>query len=531
MWLRLLVLAGGSVVGAVLGMRAHEQARLATATPAALPSEPPVAAPADLATTAVLASPDATWRKLQTMVGGVFTLAPPTFGGVLGSFAKVPSLMTIVDGGAPAFGAADGSGRWVIAAHVVTTSQARSTLIESKMTLEPKTDGIELLHHEDVWVGLGGQYLLVGSSREAITSLGPYAYRTLPARKLPESALAATATAGALAGPARAEMLARIASTKRFLLDKDEEQRRAHGGRAPDLADPKPIVDAVESVASRYAMAITGMARADLALDIDDEGARAHVTLTPPAAGDARAFVDSFDGGGSLPLGASSADSVVTFFWLSGKPEREHAASDFAQLMTSALGTRIPAEDEAKVAASLARIAQARAGWAALSVSGGAMLGALLRLPTNDASAITQAIDGDVALAMRPTWAKWEDDASVKKIERTPGGAAITTDQGTVQAKWVAHEGEVDVAVGLDASALLAPPARTLQNDAKVAAWLHDLRGDVSWALVARPLLLESSPRSDAACVALVRRGGAIAFDVRATSLLVRKLVLSSKVL
>ncbi len=537
MWTRLGALVVASGAGAYAGMRAHE-ASLASTTEAAVVVEAAVPAPNGLAAEAVLTSPDATWRKTQTVIGGIVLLVPPTFAGVVAAYTNVPGLASVVDGGSPAYGVVGSRGEWVVAMHAITASRARSTLLgdagDSALTLDSRAGSIDVLKTSSArasFVGLAGAYVLVGSDRDAITTLGPYAYRTLPARALPTTSFAATATEAALAGPIKTALDDRVGTLRKFLVDKDQEQTDAHG-RAADLVDPKAIVAVLERIATRYASVISGMKRADVGIDVDDDGMRGHVTLTPPADGASKTFVDRIEGGGSLPLAASSSDALGTIFWRSGASERDEAAKAGAELITSALGSRIPAEDEAKLGDSFARIAHARAGWALMSVFGGATAGVSIRFPSSDPNAITAAMDADVTLATHASWTKWEQDAfGVKKIERTPDGATVSTRDLTFQAKWASQNGEASAAIGLDPAALLAPPAHALQSDAKVASWLRDLRGDVSWAAVLRPLLLESSPRSDALLVAFLRRGATIVVDARAPGLLVRKMITSSKAL
>ncbi len=499
--------------------------------------EPPVPAPPGLVGEGVVPSPDATWRKAQTSIGGVVLLAPQTFGGVLAAWARVPALTTIVDGASPAFGAMGEGGRWVVAAHVVTASRARTTLVgdagASGVTSESRVGSLDVLKAENAWLGLAGEYVLVGSDRDAIASLGPYAYRTLPTRPLPPSAAWASVDRGALSAFAKTELDARREALKKFLLDKDDEQRAAHGGRAPDLADPKPIVAALDALATEYEDRVVAMQRAELTLDVDDDGFHARLALTPPSEGEAKKWVERLEGGSTAPLATSSTDALATFFWRSDLAERERAAKGVAETLTSALGSRLPAADEAAFGESLARIAKARAGWAMVSVTSGASPGGLVRMAANDPAALTSSIESAIDLTRKPTWSKWEADAlGIKKIERTPGRgmATFAFEQGAFQASWTTRGGEVDLAAGTDAASVLASATGqiTLGSDAKVSGWLRGLHGEVVWALVARPLLVATSPRSDAALVALVHTNRDVVLDARASGVLVRQLVVSS---
>ncbi len=515
--LRLLVLVAGSAGGAYLGIRAHERALQKTEEPA-LVTEPPVDAPAGLVAEAILATPDATWKKAQTAIGGFVLLAPPTFGGILGAAAHMPALQNIVDGASPAYAVAGEGGRWVVAAHVVTPSLARSTLADAGAP-------------EGSCVRQAGNFVLVGSDCDAVATLGPYAHRTLPTKPLPPSAIGATIDHVALAGFVKREIDARRESAKKFLLYKDDEQRSAHGGREPDLADPKPLIRAIDAFALEYEEHVTSMARAEIAIDVDGDAMSAHVALFPPPSGDAKAWVDSLEGGATAPLAASADGTLASLFWRSGPDERDRAAKAFSEMLRDSIGERVPSADVAKLSDELAHVAKARAGWAILSVTAGAPPGVLARLAANDPALLTSSIDGAADLVRKPVWEKWEKDFGLAKIDHTPGRATFALDQGAIQAAWSAKGGEVDIAVGIDANAVMASatPTATLAQDPKVPAFLRDLHANVMWAFVARPLLFATSPRSDAAMIGFARERDHAVLHARATGVLVRNLFVSSK--
>src|SRR6185312_37090 len=270
------------------------------------------------------------------------------------------------------------------------------------------------------------------------------------------------------------------------------------------------------------------MEKADVALDVDDDGFHARVTLTAPHDGDVARWVESLEGGSTAALAASSQDALATIFWRSGQDDRQRAAKEMGDTLASALGTRVPAADEAKLGEILASIGNARGEWALASAQGGAQSGVLLRFASNDPAALTASIAGAIDLARKPSWAKWESDAlGVTKIDRDGDHATFTTGSAALQATWAARGGEVDFAAGLDAASVLATatPSLTLASDAKVSAWLRSLRSNVVWALVARPLLFSSSPETDALLVGLEHEGGAAVIDARASGVLVRELV------
>jgi hypothetical protein len=518
--LRLALLAVLTVCAAVLGTREGRRVRSpVVATEVVLA---PVPQPAGLIAEAVLPSPDATWRKAQQVIGGVVVLAPSTFGGLLAQAAHVPDLVTLIDGAASAFGVVDKDKHWVVAARAQSVPAARSRL----GAVAERVEDIELFGSN---VALAGGWLLVGSDRATLLALGPYAHRTLPTRELAHAMLTLRVADGALGGTVRDELERRTSEFKTFLLTKDDEQRRAHGGRAPDLADPKPVVEVVDALVRRTLDIVTALKSVEVALDVDDDGIAARVTLAPDE-GPAKAWIDSLEGGGTAPLGGSSDDALATLFWRSDMLAREEAAAWLGDLLSRALGARLPTADVAKLSELLARSARARAGWAMLSVSTGPTAGVLARLAASDAAACNGVLEEAIDVARRPGWSVWERNAlGVTKIERANGRVTFHTDETTVQAAWATQNGELDVAGGLDAASVLATatPARPLSGDAKTSAWLRSIGGDAVWVLVGRPLMLNSSPRSDAALIALI--GGHKRAELRAhvTGPIVRQLVVS----
>lgn len=517
MKLRLLVLVLGSAGGAYLGIRAHERA-IHTTEEAPQVAEPPVPAPAGLVAEAILATPDATWKRAQTSIGGFVLLAPPTFGGILGATARMPALQTIVDGASPAYAVAGDNGRWVVAAHVVTPSLARGALADAGAA-------------EGSCVRQAGSFVLVGSDCDAVTTFGPYAHRTLPTKPLQESAIWASIDHAALAGLAKSQIDTRFQALKKFLLDKDDEQRRAHAGREPDLADPKPLVAALDSLVTEYEDHLTSMARAEIAIDVDDDGMAAHVSLFPPASGDAKTWVDSLEGGATAPLATSADGTLATLFWRSGPDDRDRAARSFSETVRDAIGNRVPPAEVTKLSDELAHFAKARAGWALVSVTAGASPGILARFAVNDAPALTSSIGNVVDLARKPVWAKWEDGFGLSKIDRGASSATFTLQDGALQTAWATKGGEVDIAAGIDATAVMAAasPTATLAQDPKFVAFQRQLRANVMWAIVARPLLLATSPRSDALMLGFARERDRAVLHARTTGVLVRNLIVSSK--
>ena len=483
------------------------------------------------------------------MVGGFLVLAPPTFGGVLAAYAAEPQLAACVDGAMPAY-AALGEGDWVVASHVAGVARARDALLgvdasTSRFARDEtvKGGGLEIFRPKDetgAWVGLSREYLLIGSDRRAIEELGPYAYRTLPTKPPSTAALFATATHAGLAGWVHTTLEKRWSGARKFLLDKDEEQRKAHGGRAPDFGDPKPLVAAAGSVVDRYLVALAAMQSAEASVDIDDTGIVLHLDLTPPAGDNPAArWLGELHGGSTAPLVAQDADALVTLFWRTSPSERAATAKDAASTLAEALGDRLPASERTDLGALLSRLADKRGEWASFSFRGGVATGVVLRLAAQEPKELVPVFDQTFDLAHKPGFGTWlRDAAGVKGVKIDahefsglgPGKRARTVRDGMpIDVGWLARSDELAVGAGLDVDALLATlvPKRRYADDPVIASALGGLGAEVAWALVARPLLEGASPRSDSEIVALSKNKDRARLTVRTTGLLFRQLLAS----
>jgi len=511
------------------------------------PPEPPVEAPKNLVAEAVVATPDAIWHKAQTAVGGFLVLAPPTLGGVLAAYVGEPELAASVDGSLPAY-AALGEGDWVIAAHVASASRARELLLGAEASAprfapEAKAGALEILRPESpsgAWIGLSRAFILVAPDRRSLEELGPYAYRTLPTKPPSSAAISASATQAGLGGWLHASLEQRWGSLRKYLLDKDDEDRKAHGGRAPDFADPKGLVAALQTVVDRHLGALGAMQSAEAILDIDDAAITLRVDLTPLEGDNAAAhWLDAFHGGSTAPLAAQDADALFTLFWRTSAPERAATAKDASGTLGETLGDRVPASQRDDLAALLLGAAEQRGDWASVSFRGGAATGVIVRLAAPDPKKLLPVVDKTFDLARKPGLGGWLHDAlGVKSLtidphdfpSLGPGRRAHAAREGLqLDVGWLARGDEVDIGGGLDCDALLASlaPARRYGDDPVVASALNALGPEVAWALVGRPLSQGASPRSDAEVLGLAKDQGKARLTFRTTGLLVRQLLAS----
>src|SRR5262249_54437377 len=153
---------------------------------------------------------------------GGFGILPATLGGVVCAFGGLdPTLGPEIDGGAPVVGVvATGDGGafgWALAMKLVEPRRAKDVLVGAETArYSPKPAGTmtELAPKGGgslpvaVAIASGG-YLVIARDEADLVRLGPYAYRTMPTKPVPETGGVVVELAkGALKGP----LSARVAS-------------------------------------------------------------------------------------------------------------------------------------------------------------------------------------------------------------------------------------------------------------------------------------------------------------------------------
>ncbi|MGD0524282.1 MAG: hypothetical protein ABSE49_04010, partial [Polyangiaceae bacterium] len=191
---------------------------------AAEPVEPPVPAPPGLLAEIRVREPDAAWGRVQRGVSGAVALLPPTVGELACAFAGLDaSTARQLDGKGTAYVVlGEGKGAeafaWVAALPILDAAAASSALLVGPDGAGGgpysvrDVAGMRVLASAarplNVTVALAGGpaprgWLVLASSEDALSRLGPYAVRTLPAAPPPTetAAVVADVPASALAGP------------------------------------------------------------------------------------------------------------------------------------------------------------------------------------------------------------------------------------------------------------------------------------------------------------------------------------------
>lgn len=533
---------------------------------ATLEVEPAVPAPEGLIARGWVRGADGTWWRVQRGASGALALLPPSVGGVACALSGLDAdLAPLVDGHATAYvvvaDGGDGRLAWALALPLSEGARAARLLLDAdvaRYTARP-VGNMRVLARKDrpleVAAALAHGWLLLADDEPDLERLGPYAYRTMPTLPAPSSpaSLVLSAPSGALAGPLLRRLGSQWAEARASLLARDAEARARHGGRAPDFADPRAIVDALDAAVQRRISFFAHALAARLELDAGDDDVHADVFVTP-APGDASDGVrDATRPGDTRPLAAAPGDALLALLARDDPASRAADAGDLAAALGHALGPRLGDDDARAMRTALADWARGRGDWVAAGVSWGDAHAGWLRTPAADADAATRAVREVVELARRrpiadplATWLHLLPPslaaadvpslgkATLATFAAAPGSAGAAGAQHAAEPfgiAWTVHEGDLLVAAGDGAPARLsseAAPPRRLGDDPRTARALAALGDDATFTLLAQPLRLDPA-RADAASapavVAWGRRDGAVWAHVDLADVLLRELV------
>jgi hypothetical protein len=505
----------------------------------------------------VLATPNATWSRLQKGIGGTVGILPFTFGGLLATLAGIdPNLGQEIDGTAPAYAVLAGDPAdpaYAVAAKLVDVRRARLAFVDAegaRFTARPGEGIVELVPKgiaPPVAVGLSnGGYLIVARSSEDLKALGPYAYRTLPARRVPARAVVANVPHGAIAGKLRERAAAAWGAFRADKTAQDERMRKEHGGRAPDFADPQSILGSLDQLVQKKLALAGDLSHASIEVDVGDDDVHVAATLVPERDGPASKVFRAMHVGDAAPLLGLDADAPAALLVRDAAVERQADAAELHAAVVAALGKRLGEAESTKLRGVLQDWAHGRGDWMTVSVATSPALGVVVRAPAQNAEAAGRAVLGAVELLRTPAFKEPLEthahmrDLTIGAVEvpgfgraqvatlardearpRTPardagaptkeaavdGGAAGPKHR--VSIAWGTNGDQVRIALAEDAPPLLAAqPARTMRDlpfakaalgkidDASVVVALQGLKPD---ARAKAPVVVAWGRRDDAA--------------------------------
>ncbi len=509
--------------------------------------EAPVAAPDGLLADVFVATPNASWQRVQRGVGGTLGILPSTLGSLTCALAGLdPSLGAEIDGAALATGAIADDPKdlaWALAMKIAEPRRARDVLFESEtarysprpiagggmLLLAPKGGGRLSLA---VALAPGG-YLVIARNEDDLSRLGPYAYRTVPTKPVPEGgALVLDAPTTALKGPLRARVSSLWDAARGDLAKKDDAARAAHGGRAPDYGDPRAVLALLDgAMQSRLAM-LGDLSRARVVVDVRETSLRADLVVTPGAAdGPSSAAFSSMHPGDAAPL-LEANDSPLAVLFRDDAGGRAQTAADVEDAVKKALGERLAEPEAKRLHGAIDGWTKARGDWTTLGLIG--TDGLFVRTPATNGDAADHAIREFLSLV---SVAPLKQGLRIHDVTVGAGTAQVV--YGDPPAKgaqpkkanvaWGAKGGEIGVTVTtLTPPTSATPQTKKIGEDPVIASLVRALDATVTFAAVVQPLKLDPARANAAAAPAIVawgKRAKGAYLRVEASDVLARELL------
>lgn len=383
-----------------------------------------------------------------------------------------------------------------------------------------------------------GGFLLVASRADVLTRLGPYVTQTLPARRgASANDVSVHVSRAAIAAVIAPGIEAAWASAKEQLLAADDRARDAHGGRAPDFADPKAIVAALDGWLSAKVATVSDLEGVDVGIDAVEDGVSVVATLTPAAgAGEATRWISEITPGDTAAIARLPSRAA---FALSTRADNraENAARAGGDVPTDAgaeplavellareaLGKRLAEADVVRLREVLAAWRVAKGDVISAAFSWDEPRGLFVRAAVRDEAEAARAMRGALELAGAPPVAgmfgvrdvRWSTaDVAGQKVDvatytrlapppsklltALPGGspAALPAARAPspLAVAWSASGGSLQAGFGEAPTAVLrasSDPDAKLGDEPLVARALGALGADASTVLVAQPLRLD----------------------------------------
>jgi len=413
--LALLALAG-ALVSEGCANKSRGSGRASSSAPAALPDLPQ---PAGILAELSVARPDTTFRTLRELGRPLSGLLPSGFPMLTATLLGLPPLAAdSFDPELPIVGLLLQNGSsapsWLLAVHVVSGPELvakLSTGARAPFRASPGASaGLKLLEPSAEQGASGAKaalavfdnYLLVSDSGDSLTLAGPYAARMLPKRPPPPAPVALRFSHAALENKVVPALRGLWAAYRTQLAHSDRTDRTAHGGRAPDFADPAQVILGADALVESLLGMVDGAAALELDFEPFADRLDATVLLEPEpgseverklaglAATDARALL-AFPIETQLALGLSRTEE-----------DRESAGKAAGDDWVRLLGARLSERDAQQLRAVLADWELGRGTRTSYGFLGGADSAAFMVTSVADAPRLKRAGAGFFGLLSLP---------------------------------------------------------------------------------------------------------------------------------
>jgi len=393
-------------------------ARPSASAAAALPDLPePAGVLADLR----VAHPDATFRRLRELGRPLSALLPAGFPMLTVSLLGLPPLSAdSFDPELPVVGLLLQNGTnpptWLWAVHVVSGPELIAKLCTGDKApfrdVASGSPGLKLIQPSPQnppdpkvrpALAVFDNYLLVAENAESLLSAGPYAARMLPKRAAPQATISARFSHAALENKLSPALRALWASYRTQLTHLDRTDRSAHGGRAPDFADPAQVILGADAMVESLLGLIAGAAALELNFEPFADRLEIALLLEPQAGTEARAKLAALAAADARTLLTLPAETQFALGLSRTNEEREAAGKVAGEDWVRLLGARINERDAQRLRSVLSDWELGRGTQTCYGFLGGSEPGAFLVASVADAPRLQRAGTGFFDLLALPS--------------------------------------------------------------------------------------------------------------------------------
>jgi hypothetical protein len=405
----------GIFVGCANKRHAAEQATSAAAALPDLPEPPGVLGEFRLE------HPDASFRALRELGRPASALLPAGFPVLASNLLGLPPLSAdSFDPDLPVLGliaqTASREPGWVLALHAVSGPELVAKLAtgsRAPFRAEPSSvAGLEFIVPSAAPAASAvkpalslarfDNYLLVASSAELLLLAGPYAARTLSRRSGSKAPIALRFPQHALESNVVPALRALWSGYRTRLAQSDAASRSAHGGHAPDFADPAMVILGADALVESLLALIDGGAMLELDLDPTPDHLGVSLVLEPEAGSEVEAKLATLASGPAQSLLTLPAETQFALCLSRSVEEREAAGHAAGDDWVRLLGSRLTDRDASQLRQVLSDWELGRGKQTSYGFLGGSAPGAFLVTEVADADRMKRAGSGFFGLLALP---------------------------------------------------------------------------------------------------------------------------------
>jgi len=376
---------------------------------AALPDLPE---PAGVLAELRVAHPDATFRRVRELGRPLSGLLPAGFPMLTASVLGLPPLSAdSFDPELPVVGLLIQNGgsspAWLLAVHAVSGPELIAKLCTGDHApfrdLASRVPGLRLIQPSTQStkapspgpsLAVFDNYLLIAESAESLLSAGPYAARMLPKRPPAQAAIALRFSHVALESKLVPALRGLWAAYRTRLAHLDQTDRSAHGGRAPDFADPAQVILGADALVESMLSLIDGAAALELDFEPFADRLDVSVLLEPEAGSEVQTKLAALAAADARSLLTLPVETQFALGLSRTSDERESAAKAAGDDWARLLGARISERDAQQLRGVLADWELGRGARTSYGFLGGSQPGAFLVATVADAARLKRAGSG-----------------------------------------------------------------------------------------------------------------------------------------